>query len=60
MLQRKLENRAKFAAKKKEEKKKIKPIDGEMDDEEDFVAVGVAIKKSDIQNGTTAGKSKRI
>ena len=61
MLQRKLENRAKFAAKKKEEKMKIKPIDGEVEDEdEDFVAVGVSIKKSDIQNGTTAMKSKRI
>jgi glutaredoxin-related protein len=65
MLQRKLENRAKFAAKKEERKKKVQPIDGVLeDDDDDFVAVGVAVKKSDIQKGNAkvgtaaAGKSK--
>jgi hypothetical protein len=59
MLERKLENRAKFAAKKEERKKKVQPIDGELDDDDDFVAVGVAVKKSDIQKDKKAtGKSK--
>jgi hypothetical protein len=54
MMQKKMENRAKFAA-KREARKKVQPIDGEEDDD-DFVAVGVAVKKSDIKKD--AGKSK--
>ena len=59
MLKKKLENRAKFASNREARKKeKLKPIDGDMDDEDDFVAVGVSVKKSDVQKGKANGKSK--
>lgn len=58
MMQRKLENRAKFAAKKEARKKKVQPIDGELDGDDDFVAVGVAVKKSDVQKDMKAAAAK--
>lgn len=59
MLKKKLENRAKFAANREARKKeKLKPIDGVVDDEDDFVAVGVSVKKSDVKKGNASGKSK--
>lgn len=61
MLQRKLEIRTIFSAKKEVKKEKLHPIDGQLDDddEDDFVAVGVAVKKSDVlKDKKTAGKSK--
>ena len=59
MLQRKLENRAKFSANKDARKKKGQPIDGDIADD-DFVAVGVAVKKSDVQKDMkAAAKSKK-
>ena len=54
MLQRKLENRAKFAASREARKKKVQPIDGDIADD-DFVAVGVAVASS-IGEGVAEGR----
>jgi thiol-disulfide isomerase/thioredoxin len=63
MIQRKLENRKKFAANKeaREKKKKVTPNDNEVDSDDDFDAVGVSIKKSDIteMKKVDAAKSKK-